>query len=97
MTEIYFDELRLIVIRHIREIEALGPENQSTEWYLLKYLNRITKNALLPATPGRMENCMRGFIRFYVDNIDEQSLLGERCRNIYAVYKKTLRSTREEN
>ena len=97
MAEIYFDELRLIVIRHIREIEAMEPEHQSTEWYLLKYLNRITKNITLPTTAGRMENCMRGFIRFYVDNIDEQSLLGERCRNIYDVYKKTLRTTREEN
>jgi hypothetical protein len=96
VAEIYFDELRLIVIRHTREIEALEPEYQSTEWYLLKYLNRITKNTLPPTTTGRMENCMRGFIRFYVDNIDEQSLLGERCRNIYDAYKKTLRTTREE-
>lgn len=97
MKEIYFDELRLIVIQHIREIEALEPESQSTEWYLLKYLKRITKNALPPTTPGRMENSMRGFIRYYVDNIDEDSRLGERCRDIYAVYKKTLRSSKEEN
>lgn len=97
MADIYFDELRLIVIRHIREIEAMEPEPQSTEWYLLKYLNRITKNTTLPTTASRMENCMRGFIRFYVDNIDEQSLLGERCRNIYDAYKKTLRIGKEES
>lgn len=75
----------------------MEPEPQSTEWYLLKYLNRITKNTMLPTTASRMENCMRGFIRFYVDNIDEQSLLGERCRNIYDAYKKTLRIGKEES
>jgi hypothetical protein len=94
--EIYFDELRMIVIQHIREIEASDPENQSIEWYLLKYLKRITKNTLPPTIPGRMENSMRGFIRFYVDNIDEQSVLGERCRNIYDAYVKSLRTPRKE-
>jgi hypothetical protein len=30
-------------------------------------------------------------IRFYVDNIDEQSELGDRCQKIYAEYRRTLR------
>ena len=34
---------------------------------------------------------MRGFIRFYVDNIDEKSELADRCLKIYGQYRKTLR------
>jgi len=96
MREIYFGEFRVVVIRHIREIEALGPESHTTEWFLLKYLRRIEKNANPPSTPGRMENCMRGMIRFYVDQIDERSALGERCRLIYDAYVNTLRISKEE-
>jgi hypothetical protein len=97
MQEIFFGDFRMVVIQHIREIEAEEPENRSTEWFLLQYLKRIEKNSNPPAIPGRMENSMRGFIRFYVDNIKEHSRLGERCRNIYEAYIKTLRSSKEKN
>jgi hypothetical protein len=92
MREIHFSEFRQAVIRHIREIEAGNPEYQSTEWFLLRYLRRIEKTTLPPASPGRVENSMRALIRFYVDMIEEKSLLGERCRQVSAEYRKVLRA-----
>lgn len=96
MGESYFGEFRLTVIRHIREIESAQPPSHTTAWFLLKYLRRIEQNANPPSTAGRMENCMRGMIRFYVDQIEERSELGERCRAIYDAYVQALRASREE-
>ena len=92
MREIYFGDFRLIVIEHIREIEALHPGSQSIEWFLVRYLKRIAQNANPPTSRGRMENSMRGLIRFYVDNVDENSALGERCRFIHEAYVHALRT-----
>lgn len=96
MREIYFGEFRVIVIQHIKEIEALDPASHTTEWFLLKYFKRIARNANPPTTRGSMENCMRGLIRFYIDNIEEKSPLGERCRSIHAAYVSTLRESKEK-
>ena len=96
MRETYFGEFRLVIIQHIKEIEALNPESHTNEWFLLKYLKRVATNANPPTTPERMENCMRGLVRFYVDNIEENSPPGERCRIIYAAYTKTLQESRGE-
>jgi len=95
MRDIYFGEFRLIVIQHIKEIEADNPENQSTEWYLIKYLKRIEKTANPPTSPGRVENSIRALIRFYVDMIEERSDLGERCRQVNEQYRKALRREQE--
>ena len=95
MREIYFGELRVYVIEHIREIEAGDPEYQSTEWYLLRYLKRIEKKTNPPTSPGQVENSIRALIRFYVDMIEEQSELGERCRMINEAYRKALRREQE--
>ena len=95
MREIYFGDFRLVVIEQINAIKASGAESHSVEWFLLKYLTRIEKNALPPATPGRMENSVRAMVRFYVDMIDENSALGERCRLVYEEYRKALRNARE--
>lgn len=95
MREIYFGEFRRVVLQHYKEIEADNPEYQSTEWFLLRYLKRIEKNTIPPASPGRIENSMRGFVRFYVDMIDEKSPLGDRCLKIYEEYRKTLRTNQE--
>lgn len=97
MREIYFGEFRLVLIQHIREIEAVNPPYQSTEWFLLRYLKRIEKTVEPPASPGRVDNSIRALIRFYVDMIDEQSQLGERCRIINEEYRKTLRMRQEQN
>lgn len=96
MRDIYFGEFREIVIEHIRSIESGRPEYQSTEWFLLRYLTRIEKNANPPASPGRVENSMRALIRFYVDQVDEHSELGEICRKINAEYRRTLRNEQGE-
>lgn len=91
MREIYFGDFRLIVIEQINEIQAQHPESHSVEWFLLRYLRRIEKNANPPATPVQMENSIRALVRFYVDMIDEDSPLGERCRYVYEQYKNTVR------
>jgi len=92
---IYFEDFRLLVVRHTREIEAGGAEAHSTEWFLLRYLRRIIKATEEPASPSRVEGCLRSLIRFYVDNLDENSDLGQRCTDIYDAYRKTLRENQE--
>ena len=96
MTGIYFGDFRAVVTQHIKAIDAQNPEFQSTEWFLLKYLRRIEKNADQSAAPGEMENSVRALIRFYVDTIDEHSQLGRQCIHVYEEYRKTLRTKREE-
>lgn len=95
MGKIYFGHFRTYVIEHIKMIEAQDPEYQSTAWFLLRYLRKIEKNTNPPTTPGRVEGCMRGLIRFYVDSIDEDSELGDCCKKVYAEYRKTLRFSQE--
>jgi hypothetical protein len=91
MKDIFFGDFRAFVIEQYKEISVQDHEYQSTEWFLLRYLKRIEKNTNSPSEPGRVEGSMRGFIRFYVDNIDEKSELADRCRKIYETYRKTLR------
>ena len=95
MPEIYFGDFRKVVIHHYNEIAAADPAFQSVEWFLLRYLKRIEKITNPPSSSGRVENAMRGFIRFYIDMIDEHSPLGDRCITIYQEYRKTLRSSQE--
>ncbi len=97
MRRIYFEDFRMTVIRHTREIEAISPETHSMEWFLLKYLRRIIKaTGEEPVLPGRVEGTMRSLIRFYVDNLEENSAMGERCTDIYDQYRKTLRENQEK-
>ena len=96
MRKIYFGDFHQYVKSHYKEIYAQEPEYQSREWFLLKYLKRIEKNTLPEATPGQVENSMRGFIRYYVDMIDEKSPMGDRCLKVYAEYRKTLRREQED-
>lgn len=95
MREIYFGEFRLVVIQHIKEIEADDPPYQSTEWYLIKYLKRIARTVNPPASRGRVDNSMRALIRFYVDRVEEKSDLGERCKRINEEYRKAIRKDQE--
>jgi len=97
MRRIYFEDFRLTVVRHTREIESSAPASHSTEWFLLKYLRRIIKAAEAePVSPVQVEGTMRSLIRFYVDNIEESSDMGERCIAIYEQYRKTLRENQEK-
>lgn len=95
MSQIYFGEFRVYVIEHIKAIEAQDPEYQSIEWFLLRYLRKIEKNSNPPTTPGKVAGSMRGLVRFYVDMIDEDSELGDRCKKVYAEYRKSLRVSQE--
>jgi len=97
MSEIYFGEFRVVLIQHIREVDAENPEYQSTEWYLLRYLQRVVKATEPPASSSRVENSIRGLVRFYVDMIEERSELGERCRMINEEYRKALRTHKDQN
>lgn len=95
MKEIYFGDFRIYVLEHIRDVEQQGVEPYSVEWFLLRYLRRVASSALPPTTPGRMDNAMRALIRFYVDMIEEQTELGDRCIKINKAYRKTLRISQE--
>jgi len=96
MPTVYFEDFRELVVSHYREIAAENPEYQSTAWFLLRYLKRIEQTTILPVSPVKVENSMRGFIRFYVDSIEARSPLGQRCLRIYEEYRRTLRDRQSE-
>lgn len=92
MKKIYFGDFHHYVIEQIKDIEDIEIEPYSMEWFLIRYLRKITKVTVegnLEYT--RVEGLMRGLIRFYVDNIDEHSDLGDRCLKIHDKYRATLR------
>lgn len=91
MRKIYFGDFQIYVKGHIKEIQKEEVEAYTLEWFLIRYLKKITK-----VTEGRkeyiyVEGPVRSLIRFYVDNIDENSELGERCKKIHNEYRKLLR------
>ncbi len=97
MPRIYFEDFRLTVINHVREIETLEPESHSLEWFLLKYLRQIIKaTEAEPVSPGRVEGTVRSLVRFYVDNIEEHSEMGDHCTRIYEEYRRTMRENQEK-
>lgn len=90
MRKIYFGDFRMYVIAHMKEMKQVEIEAYSTEWFLLRYLKKITKVTEGRTEYTRVEGPIRSMIRFYVDNIDEESELGERCRKIHTEYRKVL-------
>tara|TARA_R110000782_G_scaffold13730_13_gene40328 strand:- start:2786 stop:3085 length:300 start_codon:yes stop_codon:yes gene_type:complete len=91
MKKIYFGDFRLYVIKHIKEIEKTEIESYTTEWFLIRYLKKITKVADGNIEYNIVEGPIRSLIRFYVDNIDEKTELGDRCKKIHLEYRKLLR------
>ena len=91
MREIYFGDFRTYVIQHMKQIETIDYELDSIEWFLLRYLRRIVTSIESESGTGRVEGSMRSLVRFYVDNIDERSELGDQCMKIYDEYRKALR------
>jgi len=91
MTEIHFGAFRTYVIHRMREIEALDYEVDSVEWFLLRYLRQLVKSIESEQPDGRVDGRMRSLVRFYVDNIDQHSELGEQCMAIHEEYRKSLR------
>ena len=97
MREIYFGNLRSMVIEYVREIESGKPEADSILWSLLKYLRRIIKVTEPPARLGRVDGAIQSLIKFYIDNIDERSEQGRICINIYDQYRKVLRENQTQD
>ncbi len=90
----HFDEFRVVVVRHIRELDAAGAELQSTEWYLLKYLRRVHKKTVASTSPREVENTIRALLRFYVDQVDKGTLLEQRVKEVLASHRRSLRLER---
>ncbi len=93
MREIFFGDFRTCVCQHIKQIETIDYQIDSIEWFLLRYLRRVVSSIESERGPGRVENSMRSLVRFYVDNIDERSELGEQCIKIYDEYRRTIRDS----
>lgn len=91
MKKIYFGDFRTYVIEHIKEIQKTEIEAYTTEWFLIRYLKKITKVTEGSKEYTYVEGPVRSLIRFYVDNIDEKSELGDRCKKIHEEYRKLLR------
>ncbi len=91
MKKIYFGDFRLYVIKHIKEIEQAEIEAYTTEWFLIRYLKKISKVADGNIEYNIVEGPIRSLIRFYVDNIDDKSELGDRCKKIHIEYRNLLR------
>jgi len=92
MRKIYFGDFRQYVLGHMKEIQKEDIESYTTEWFLIRYLKKITKitaDGNLEYT--RVEGSMRSLVRFYVDNVEEKSELGDRCKKIYSEYRALLR------
>jgi hypothetical protein len=90
----HFDEFRLVVVRQIKELKALGPGAQTTEWYLLRYMQRIHAKVVVSNSPRDVENTIRALIRFYLDAVDEGSELEERCKEVLKFHRRSLRLER---
>ena len=91
MKKIYFGDFRLYVNKHIKEIEKAEIEAYTIERFLVRYLKKITKVADGNVQYNIVESPIRSLIRFYVDNINEKSELGDRCKKIHAEYRNLLR------
>lgn len=90
MRKIYFGDFQIYVKGHIKEIQKDDIEAYTTEWFLLRYLKKITKVTEGSKEYSYVEGPIRSLIRFYVDNIDEKSDLGVRCKKIHEEYRKLL-------
>ncbi len=92
MREVYFGDFRIFVIQQLKELEKENYEPDSVEWFLLKYLRRVIRCTEAEENAyGKVEGAVRALVRFYIDNIDEKSELGDQCVSIYEQYRKTLR------
>ena len=89
-----FDEFRVVLVGHINELTAERPEEQSTAWYLLKYLRRIHREVVVSTSPRECESTIRALIRFYLEAIDEGSALESRCMEVLKFHRRFLRPER---
>jgi hypothetical protein len=92
----HFDEFRLVVVRQIRELSRRRPADQSTEWYLLKYLRRIHAKVAVSTSPRDVENAVRALMRFYLDTVEDGSELEMRCKEVFKSHRRSLRLERRD-
>ena len=91
MKKIYFGHFHEYLVEQIKDIERTEIEPHTIEWFLVRYLKKIAKVTVVGNLENtRVEGLMRALIRFYVDNIDERSDLGERCIKIHNKYRATI-------
>ena len=91
-----FLEFRELLARHIKEMEAQYLERYSIDWYLLRYLKRVSKRAMSTSSPRDVSNTVRGLIRFYVDSIEAGSTIGRRCEEVITFHRRAVRLQRRE-
>ena len=87
-----FVELRAVLARQIKDLNAQYPEPHSTTWFFLRYLRRVARRADAGISPRECNGAMRGLIRFYIDCIEPTSDLAWRFEEILAAHRKALRS-----
>ena len=86
-----FDDFRDLVTHHVRELEAEDPAFQSTPWYFLRYLKRVSTTAAEASHAREVENSIRALIRFYVDSVDEKSPLQLRFEQVLEYHNRAMR------
>ncbi len=91
-----FLEFREVLARHIKEMEAEYLERDSIDWYLLRYLKRISKRAMSTSAPNEVNAPVRGLIRFYVDSIDTGTAQEQRCEEVIEFHRRAVRLHRRE-
>jgi len=92
----HFDEFRVVVSKHIKELQAEQPETQTTAWYLLKYLRRVHNKTAVSTSPREVENTVNALLRFYLDAIDEDSHLDLRVKEVLKFHRRSLRLERRD-
>ena len=95
--KIYFGDFHLLVNEYHKQLRLEEPESHTTEWFLLRYLGRIVKASTDPAEETRVASSINSLVRFYLDNIDEESEHGSICQSIYYEYRKTLKENQDSD
>jgi hypothetical protein len=84
-------EFRATLARHIRALERGYPERLTTEWFFLRYLQRLVRRAELAEAARDLSGVMRGLTRYYVDRVDPGSPLAEIYEDVLAAHGEALR------
>ena len=85
-------EFRATLARHIKQLTRAAPERHSSEWFFLRYLKRVAKQAEATPHASEVSSAMRGLIRFYVDSVAHNAALAERFEDVLAAHRHALRA-----
>ena len=83
-------EFRESVARHIKELERSEFDRYSTEWFFLRYLKRVARQAEQVGLAREISG-MSGLTRYYVDRIEAGSDLATRFEEILDAHRHALR------